>query len=220
MQDGKVPELLALGDSGLLVRFARELTSEANAEAVAFAEQLHSHTVTGLLEIVPSLVSVFLRYDPAQVRFADLSGQVRLILSEQSNIALKVHETVTISVKFGGEEGPDLAKAAQLCGLGEAQFISAHNSSQLHVLATGFAPGFVYCGMHPAELSVPRRQQLHPQVPAGSILFAAGQTSITATPGPTGWHVIGRTEFRNFDPTQDPSTRLSAGDNIRFVETS
>lgn len=218
--DEFVPELLALGDSGLLVRFSRELTDEANAEAISFSEHLQSHAVSGLVEIVPSLVSVFLRYDPALVRFGDLAGQVRLILSESRNFAERMHETVRISTKFGGEEGPDLAEAARLCGLSEAQFISAHNQSQLRVLATGFAPGFVYCGLHPPELNVPRRQRLHPQVPEGSILFAAGQTSITATAGPTGWHVIGRTDFRNFDPTQSPPTRLAAGDNIQFVVSS
>lgn len=51
----------------------------------------------------------------------------------------------------------------------------------LRVLATGFAPGFVYCGLHPDDLSVPRREAIRPMVPAGTVLFAAGQTAIAAT---------------------------------------
>jgi allophanate hydrolase subunit 1 len=48
------------------------------------------------------------------------------------------------------------------------------------------------------------------------VLFAAGQTAIAATPIRTGWHVIGRTAFQNFDPQRSPPTRLSAGDLVQF----
>jgi allophanate hydrolase subunit 1 len=48
------------------------------------------------------------------------------------------------------------------------------------------------------------------------VLFAAAQTAITSTPIPTGWHVIGHTEFRNFDPAAVPPTRLAAGDMVGF----
>ncbi|MDF2984487.1 MAG: allophanate hydrolase subunit 1, partial [Devosia sp.] len=86
----------------------------------------------------------------------------------------------------------------------------------LRVLATGFAPGFVYCGMHPEALAVPRRAAVRRQVPAGTVLFAAGQTAITSTPIPTGWHVIGHTGFRNFDPAAEPPSAVRAGDSIEF----
>jgi KipI family sensor histidine kinase inhibitor len=96
-------------------------------------------------------------------------------------------------------------------------FIAAHNQASLRVLATGFAPGFVYCGMHPNELTLPRRPTVRLSVPPGSVLFAAGQTAITATEMPTGWHVIGHTDFANFDPTASPPTRLEPGDQVRFT---
>ena len=54
-------------------------------------------------------------------------------------------------------------------------------------------------------------------VVAGTVLFAAGQTAIAATPIRTGWHVIGRTSFQNFDLKRDPPTVLSAGDTVRFA---
>jgi allophanate hydrolase subunit 1 len=53
-------------------------------------------------------------------------------------------------------------------------------------------------------------------VPAGTVLFAAGQTAITSTPIPTGWHVIGHTGFRNFDPGAEPPATVRGGDTIRF----
>src|SRR5690606_22974103 len=96
-------------------------------------------------------------------------------------------------------------------------FVAAHNAVPLRVLATGFAPGFVYCGLHRDALVLPRRTAIRPLVPVGSVLFAAGQTAIAATEMPTGWHVIGYTTFRNFDPAATPPTRLGAGDAVRFA---
>ena len=46
---------------------------------------------------------------------------------------------------------------------------------------------------------------------------AAGQTAIAATSIRTGWHVIGQTEFQNFDPGREPPTLLRAGDAVRFT---
>jgi inhibitor of KinA len=95
-------------------------------------------------------------------------------------------------------------------------FVERHCAAPLRVLATGFAPGFVYLGFHEEALRVPRRAAVRGRVPAGTVLFAAGQTAITSTDIPTGWHVIGRTGFRNFDPEVLPPTRLAAGDTVRF----
>ena len=119
----------------------------------------------------------------------------------------------TIPITF---DGPDLDAVAAALNLSPPAFISAHNARPLRVLATGFAPGFVYCGLHPEELVIPRRAAVRASAPAGSVLFAAGQTAITSTEMPTGWHVIGSTAFANFDPTRQPPTRLAAGDIVSF----
>jgi KipI family sensor histidine kinase inhibitor len=206
------PTLVPLGDSALLIRFAAALDEVANRAAIALARRLEEEPVPGVVEIMPNLVSVLLRYDPLLVSLGTVAGEVRLRLS-----GLKA-ETGTarqwsIPTVF---EGPDLDEVADMLELGRAEFVAAHNRSTLRVLATGFAPGFVYCGLHEG-LTVPRRTEVRSLVPAGSVLFAAGQTAIAATDMPTGWHVIGRTDFRNFDPAADPPTRLHGGDSVRFV---
>ena len=122
--------------------------------------------------------------------------------------AEQIRATHRIPVTFGGEGGPDLDSVAATLGLTAAAFVAAHNAAPLRVLTTGFAPGFVYCGFHAEAMRLPRRTDVRPPVPPGSVLFAAGQTAITSTPIPTGWHVIGRTTFRNFDPAQTPPVVL------------
>lgn len=209
--------LVPLGDRALLLRFGDRLSAEANRRAIGAAHLLVRAKLAGVQEIAPNLVSVLLRYNPAVTSFFGLSMAVRLALASAESPQNENPRRVEISVAYGGDSGPDLEEAAACCGLCVEKFVALHNGSRLRVLATGFAPGFVYCGMHEKTLCVPRRKKIHAMVPPGSIIFAAGQTAITATPVPTGWHVIGRTKFQNFDPARTPPTRLEAGDEIRFV---
>ena len=172
--------------------------------------------IAGVMEICPSLVSILVRYDPRQTDYFTLSNHVALALSRKKATDEQAARSFVLNVIYGGSNGPDLEDAAQLCDLTPREFITAHASATLRVLATGFAPGFVYCGMHAQRLTVPRRTTLHPEIPAGAVIFAAGQTALTGTPVPTGWHVIGRTDFRNFDPHNTPPVILEAGDKITF----
>jgi KipI family sensor histidine kinase inhibitor len=166
---------------------------------------------------VPNLISVYLRYDPAAVAFADLAGEVRLRLSPGTTPPATNTEPVEIAIRYGGADGPDLGEVASASGLDVATFIERHSAQLLRVLAIGFAPGFAYCGFHLDLPLQPRRGAVRPRVPEGTILYAAGQTALTATPIPTGWHVIGRSDFRNFDAAATPPLRLKAGDLVRLV---
>ena len=214
------PTIMPLGDSALLVRFGGTLSEAANSAAIAFARSLAELPLAGIVETVPNLVSVLLRYDPRIVQLEHLSGELRLRLYGRDDTMLPPATHHAIAVTFGGDAGPDLDAVAALLQVTPEAFIAAHNASALRVLATGFAPGFVYCGFHPPELHLPRRTEVRAAVPAGSVLFAAGQTAIAATAIPTGWHVIGTTTFRNFDPLATPPTRMRAGDTISFEPTT
>lgn len=206
--------LQPLGDSALLVRFGSHLDETANSRAIAFAQAAQAQPIDGVIEIVPSLVSVLIRYNPIISRYQDIAGTARLLLGGKEASG-DVGEW-RLPIRFGGENGPDLDEVAGLLKMLPKAFIRQHNAKPLRVLATGFAPGFVYCGFHPGTLVLPRRNSVRPLVKAGSVLFAAGQTAIAATDIPTGWHVIGHTDFSNFDPTAVPPTQLKAGDRLTF----
>jgi KipI family sensor histidine kinase inhibitor len=159
---------------------------------------------------------VLLRYDPRTVALNTLMGEVRLRLFGLSADETALPPVRTIPTRFGGEAGPDLEEVAAALGMNADAFVAAHNATTLRVLATGFAPGFVYCGFHPETLVLPRRNVVRRSVPKGSVLFAAGQTAIAATEIPTGWHIIGHTDFANFDVTALPPTTLAPGDQLTF----
>ncbi len=206
-----VPTLLPLGDRAVLVRYATTLSAATNEAAVEAARTLEALPPAGVVEIAPGLVSVLLRYAEG-TDYRRLCGEIALLLGPQADTP-REPTTHEIGIAFDGD---DLAGVAALLELAPVEFIARHNAMPLRVLATGFAPGFVYCGFHPDDLSVPRREAIRPMVPAGTVLFAAGQTAIAATPIRTGWHVIGKTAFRNFDPTANPPTTLAPGDLVQF----
>lgn len=206
-----MPTIRPLGDSAVLVRFADTLSEDANRQAIAFAAALDADVPEGVEEVAPGLVSVLLRTRPGADLWR-LSGELRLRMGEPGEAPVAARHEIAI-----GFDGEDLSDVARLVDTDIAGFVRLHNSRPLRVLATGFAPGFVYCGFHDEALVVPRREHVRPMVPAGTVLFAAGQTAIAATPIRTGWHVIGRTTFQNFDPKREPPTVLNAGDTVHFT---
>lgn len=215
MPDLPIPRIAPLGDSALLVRFSDRIADDATSAVVAFARTAEEARLPGVTEIVPNLVSVLLRYDPTKITFTELSAELRLAISRPRD---DIGETRShsIAIRFGGADGPDLDAVAETLEMDRHTFIARHNGTPLRVLATGFAPGFVYCGLHSEDMRLPRRNAVRDRVPPGSVLFAAGQTAITSTPIPTGWHVIGRTDFSNFDPSGAAPTLLRAGDTVTF----
>jgi KipI family sensor histidine kinase inhibitor len=175
------------------------------------AQQLERDMPEGIEEIAPGLVSILLRTRPG-ADLGRLRGEVMLRMGETAETAAGNRHVVEVT--FDGE---DLDEVAGMLGLGRGEFVDRHSRAPLRVLATGFAPGFVYCGFHGDDMLVPRREHVRPMVPAGTVLFAAEQTAIAATPIRTGWHIIGRTSFQNFDTHRAPPTQLSPGDVVQFV---
>jgi KipI family sensor histidine kinase inhibitor len=212
-----ISRLIPLGDRAILVRFGNQLTLEANHNAQVFADLCREKLGSMIDGCSSNLVSVILRYDPFKTQFNDLKNQIMLLMStfdgDKSGPDKPLHN---INVIYGGKYGPCLQDVCEMLELSEDQFIKSHTSKPLHALALGFSPGFLYLGLHDEKLRVPRREQVQENVPAGSILFAAGQTAITSRPIRTGWHVIGQTDFRNFDSSSQTPIMVNPGELVQF----
>ena len=80
----------------------------------------------------------------------------------------------------------------------------------------GFAPGFAFLVGLPPELETPRRATPRTRVPIGSVAIGGAQTGIYPLETPGGWHLIGRTPRRLFDPARDEPFLLQPGDALTF----
>ena len=125
--------------------------------------------------------------------------------------------TIEIPVLYGGDEGFDLRTVAQTCGLDEGAVVALHSDAAYLVGFVGFLPGFAYLDGLDSRLHLPRRTQPRTRVPAGSVAIARSQSAVYPFDSPGGWHVIGRTAQRMFDPDREPAALLQPGDRVRFV---
>ena len=116
-----------------------------------------------------------------------------------------------LAVRYGGDDGPDLASVAEEVGLSPAGVIELHAATTYEVLFLGFAPGFAYLGELAPPLVVPRLATPRPRVPAGSVAIAGPMTAVYPHASPGGWRLLGRTDARLFDPAATPPARLRPG---------
>jgi inhibitor of KinA len=205
------------GEAAVLVEAEadREL---ANRAVLALAARLDAAPLPGVEVIVPALTSLVVRFDPFQTSYAAVEQHVRALLDELEVETASPTRIVTIPVRYGGDDGPDLVDVAQQLDLMPDEVIALHCREVYRVLMIGFAPGFPYIGPLPPELTLPRRATPRTAVPAGSVAIAAGMTGIYPQRLPGGWHIIGHTDAVLFDPTRTPPALLQPGDRVQFVK--
>jgi KipI family sensor histidine kinase inhibitor len=212
---GPWPRLAPLGDRGLLVEFAPEVSPEVNA-LVRGADAVMS-TLPGVVETVPTFRSVLLVYDPLQVRFDELIERADACARTARPVPSGAGALVEIPVVYGGADGPDLNAVAEAVGLAPDDVIRLHAEPTYLVYMIGFAPGFAYLGTLPAPLRLPRRATPRLRVPAGSVAIADVFTGVYPQETAGGWHLLGQTWRQLFDPDRDDPCLVRPGDRVRFV---
>lgn len=208
--------VLPVGDAAVSVEFGRALDPALASRVRALDAHIAAAPFDGLRETVPTCRALLVIYDPRAIGFAALRDELRRRASVAPE-ADRPGATHVVPVRYGGDDGPDLAEAARACGLRPAELVARHAAAEYTALMLGFLPGFAYLGLLPPELELPRRATPRPRVPAGSVAIAGRQTGVYPAASPGGWHLIGRTRVRLFDPWRDPPARVRAGDRVRFV---
>ena len=114
-------------------------------------------------------------------------------------------------------DGPDLEVVAGLWGMDVDQVVATHSGLTYRVDFCGFAPGFPYCSGLPEGLSVPRRADPRPAVPAGAVALAGTYTGVYPHASPGGWLLLGTTDVPVWDLGRDEPALLAPGRQVRFV---
>jgi inhibitor of KinA len=216
---GGFPDIAAAGEAALLVRFGEAAAPGVSAAVAAFDAALRADPPPGMVEAVPTICSVLVRFDPGAAAPEAVEAACRERLQAADWYAAPPppgRRRWVWPVVYGGAAGPDLAAVASRAGLREDQAIDAHAGHPLPVLMLGFAPGLVYLGGLGSAFDLPRRSALAAEVPAGSVLVAIGQTVLPATPIPTGWWRIGTAPVVNLDPDAARPFRIGHGDEVVF----
>jgi KipI family sensor histidine kinase inhibitor len=171
----------------------------------------------GIVDLAPAYASLLVAYDPALVDYAAVETRVRAALAALPARPALAGRRRRLPVVYGGDYGPDVAGVAERLGLHADELVRLHAEPVYRVYMLGFAPGYSYLGELPARLELPRLTTPRASVPAGSVAIAGRQTGVYSLTTPGGWHVLGRTPVRMFDPDRDPPCYLAPGDRVRFV---
>ncbi len=213
------PRLHLAGDGAWLVDFGERTDDAVNNAAIAFDAHVRAAGLDGVLETASTIRSVLVRFDPLTLEADRLADTLRGWLAERDWLASPPPEgrkRWRLPVAYGGEDGPDLDEVVDLVGADRDAVVADHAATPQRVRMLGFAPGFVYAGMLGERWNLPRRNQVRPSVPPGSLAVAVRQTVLTSTTVPTGWRVIGRSPFLAFQLERDPPFLLQAGDELVF----
>src|SRR3984893_6395734 len=206
---------LAAGDRALVVEFGDRIDQALSAEVLHLDASFGSSGLAGIVETVPTFRSLMVHYDPLVTTRADLEQAIASLLDREPG----TRSTGTlwrVPVCYDGEFAPDLAEVARLTGLSPGEVVALHSGTRYHVYMLGFLPGFPYMGDLPAQLALPRRADPRLRVPAGSISIATSLTAIYPYESPGGWHLIGATPIRMFDPERPKPALFAPGDAVQF----
>ncbi len=219
MSDADFPRVRPCGDAALAIELGAEIDADLNGRVLALDAVVAQAKPPGLIETIPTYCTLFVAYNPLITDFATLSGWL-LNAARQPLSAPKPGRIWRFPVCYGGAHGEDLPFVAATAKLSEAEVVRKHTASPYRIYMMGFLPGFTYLGGLDPDLAVSRRNDPRLTSPSGTISIGGIQTGIQCLASPTGWHLIGRTPARTYDPARKTVFFLEPGDGVRFVAIS
>lgn len=209
------PTFSPLGDTVITVRYGDVIDWDMNTEVVRGATRVRKAAIPGVTDVVPAYAAFTVHYDPVTIGYRDLISRIQSAMDTptEKTSGRMATSTIIIKVKYDGQ---DLPEVAERTGLTVEDVIRIHSTTPYRVFVIGFVPGWAYLGPLDERLRLPRRESPRQRVPAGSVAIAEAQTGVYPSATPGGWHIIGTTEARMFDPHHDPPMGMKVGSQVQF----
>jgi KipI family sensor histidine kinase inhibitor len=210
------PRFRRSGDAALTVELGNGIDAAVNARVVDLDQALTARALPGIVEIVPTYRTVLVCFDPSMLTRQEIEAEVMALWPPAPQG--QVRHRWTVPVAYGGEHGMDLDWLAQRLDTTTHDIIARHSAAEYRVYMIGFMPGFAYLGGLDPLLHVDRRPEPRLTTPPCSVSVGGQQAAISPPiAAPSGWHMLGRTPVRSYDPRREREPFLfSAGDLVRF----
>lgn len=209
----EAPHISVLGTSAILFEAPGAFDLPNQRRVWALAHKIEAWR--GVREAVPGMTNLLVTFvtPPRDLEALKAAVMDAWATGDEWKVAGQVFD---IPVVYGGPDGPDLEHVAITTGLSIDEVIEIHTAVPYTVFALGSHPGYGYLGIIDRRLFIPRRKVPRLRVEAGSVSIGGMQTGASASPGPSGWHTIGRAFISFFDHAKEPPAILSPGDIVRF----
>ena len=186
------------------------------ADVATLARWLSSQQLPGVVNLHPAYQNILIVFNPLTTNHAAIESSIQSQWMDVDSITPEPR-LITIPVRYGGADGPDLQSVAEFHHITAQQVIETHASALYRVSFLGFVPGFAYLSGLPETLVTPRLSVPRKIVPTGSVGIAGNQSGVYPFATPGGWRLIGRTPESMFVAGRDPMSLLETGDHVRFV---
>ncbi len=207
--------LKPLGDSSILIQLGDEIDPVLNHRVHTLDALLQ--TIPTVIETVPAYCTVLVHYDQLATTYTQIKNLIEEKISQLDASTHRSSRRLEIPVFYGNASGPDLEPAAATLALSPSELIRLHSEREYTVYMMGFTPGFPYMGILDERLTLPRMFTPRTRVPAGSVAIAGSQTGIYPVDSPGGWHILGHTPLKLFDPQSENPFLFSPGDTVKFI---
>ena len=209
------PVFLDAGDTALVIQYGEVVDVSINRIVRQLAHAVKQLDMPGIIDIVPTMRSLMIHYDPLSLSKQALIGAVQPLLYDLEELE-ENNKKWLIPVCYEGEFAPDINEVSKATNTTIDEIVKQHTLLELEVFMMGFLPGFPYIGLLPEIFDLPRRIEPRVYIPPRSISVAARQTTIYTINSPGGWHLIGRTPVDFYDANRDEPILVCAGDRIKF----
>ena len=209
--------LKPLGDLSILIQLGDEIDPILNQRVHALDALLQ--IIPGIIETVPAYCTVLVHYDSLTTTYNEIKNQIEEKLALIDDATHRPSRRLKIPVLYGNASGLDFETVATTLALSPSELIRLHSEREYTVYMMGFTPGFPYLGILNEKLTLPRMSTPRTRVPAGSVAIAGSQTGIYPIDSPGGWHILGWTPLKLFDPLSESPFLFTPGDVVKFVPT-
>ena len=138
------PRFVPASDASVLVVVAADLGAEASARVHAWTRLLQRAAPPWLLDLHPAYTSLLVEFDLDVVGHDDVHRWLGERAEQLDDVTPPPPRLVELPVRYGGEDGPDLAELAEHARLPIGEVIRLHAAATYTVAFLGFLPGFAY----------------------------------------------------------------------------
>lgn len=202
-----------LGENCRLYQFGASIDLQLSRKIINFYYRIKQEIppTWQVIDLVPAYTSlaIYLAADsPLNQDISLVDTLINKLWNEVDSNAIATATTHIIPTAYNGE---DIDSLASYHRLSIREVIDYHCQPDYFIAMLGFKPYFPYLIGLNEQLVTPRRDNPRLNVPIGSIAIGGRQTGIYTASSPGGWHIIGHTEFRDFQ-------LFRPGDIIQFKE--
>jgi KipI family sensor histidine kinase inhibitor len=214
LTDLAAPRISLVGTAGLLFQAPGAFALPVQARIWHMADT--ASRWPGVAEAVPGVTSLMLVFATPPASPEPMTQKLLAAWDDSNDAPVPEGRLVEVPVSYGGPHGPDLAGVAAHTGFDVAEVVRRHGAAEYRVFALGSQPGFAYLGGLDPGIGVPRKAVPVLRVEAGTVVIGGMQAGVVAAAGPNGWHAIGHSESKLFDPVRSSPTLFLPGDRVRF----